>query len=68
MSQTTNAQLGEYVPLAAVQRLLNKSPNAIKSIALAGAIRTQVIPGSRILYSAEDARRLAERKRVPVAS
>lgn len=67
MSHAT-VQPAEYVPLAAIQRVLRKSPNAIKSIALTGAIRTQAIPGSRILYSAEDARRLCGQSQVPMAS
>jgi hypothetical protein len=61
-----NAQQPEYVPLSVVQRTLQRSRDAIKSIALTGAIRTQSIPGARTLYSAADARRLADR--VAVAS
>jgi hypothetical protein len=51
----------EWVTLAAASRAIGRHVNAVKSIALAGAIRTRIMPGARILYSRTDAERLAAR-------
>jgi hypothetical protein len=53
----------EWISLAECCRILGRrsNPSAVKSIALAGAIRTQALPGTRILYSRADALRLAAR-------
>jgi hypothetical protein len=59
-------QQDTFVPLSVVQRTLQRSRDSIKSIALAGSIRTLALPGSRILYNLEDARRLADR--IPVSA
>lgn len=49
-----------FVPLSEVSRLLGRTPNAVKSMALIGAIRTHSLPGCRITYSINDARRILE--------
>jgi hypothetical protein len=51
----------EYVSLAEAARILGRetNPSAVKSIALAGGIRTRAVPGCRVLYSRQDAERLA---------
>ena len=51
----------QWLTLSAASEALERSPGAVKSIALSGAIRTQALPGSRILYSAADVDRLARR-------
>jgi hypothetical protein len=61
-----DTQQDTFVPLSVVQRVLKRSRDSIKSAALSGAIRTRVIPGSRILYSYNDARKLADR--IPVSA
>jgi hypothetical protein len=52
---------GEWITLAECARILGResNPSAVKSIALAGGIRTRSQPGTRILYSREDAERLS---------
>jgi hypothetical protein len=49
----------EWGSLATVCRLLGRGPNAVKSIAIAGAIRTRCLPGTRPVYSLADAATLA---------
>jgi hypothetical protein len=58
-SSVSGQARGDYVTLAEVSRILGRHVSAVKSIALAGAIRTRVHPGARILYSRPDAERLA---------
>jgi hypothetical protein len=48
-----------WVTLAEASRIVHRHVNAVKSIALAGGIRTRVIPGARILYHRGDALALA---------
>ena len=48
------AEAPEWVPMATVCRILDRSPHAVKSIALAGAIRHRSIPGTRTLYNRAD--------------
>ena len=49
----------EWITLAEASRILGAHPNAIKSMTIAGGIRSLVRPGARILYSRSDAQRLA---------
>lgn len=51
---------GRWITLSEACRILGRSPGAIKSMALAGALASQAIPGARIVYSAADCLRLAE--------
>jgi hypothetical protein len=57
----TGAPAAEWITLAEAARLLGRSgnPNGVKSIALAGAIRTRAMPGARTLYRREDVEALA---------
>lgn len=55
------APIAEWITLAAASRRLQVHVNAVKSIALAGAIRTRALPGARILYRRADVERLVER-------
>ena len=52
----------DFVTLAEVARILGRqtNPSIVKSLALAGSIRTRCIPGDRIRYSRVDAERLAD--------
>jgi hypothetical protein len=48
-----------WITLAECSRIVHRHVNAVKSIALAGGIRTRVLPGARILYHRGDAEALA---------
>lgn len=54
---------GEWISLAAAARIMGRTsnPSAVKSIALAGGIRTHYQPGLRLLYFKADVERLAAR-------
>jgi len=62
---TVSAVSTEWVSLAECCRLLGRSVSSVKSIAAAGGIRTDALPGCRLRYSRADAQRLAERLRSP---
>jgi hypothetical protein len=53
------AQADEWITLAETSRVIRRHVNAVKSIALAGAIRVRAVPGARIQFSRLDAERLA---------
>jgi len=55
----------EWISLAEACRLVGRSVSSVKSIAAAGGIRTDALPGCRLRYSRADAQRLAERLRSP---
>lgn len=63
-SASAPAEAREFVPLAVVQRILGATPNAIKSMALAGSIRYRSVPGARTLYSRADAERISQQPAV----
>ena len=58
------AEAPEWVPMATICRILDLSPHAVKSSALAGAIRYRSIPGTRTLYNRADALCLAQQPAV----
>jgi hypothetical protein len=57
----------DWITLAEASRLLGRAgnPSSVKSIALAGGIRTRSLPGTRTLYLRSDVASLADSRPAP---
>jgi hypothetical protein len=68
MLETKERIAPDFISLAEVARILQRTPSAAKSVILATGIRVQNLPGARLLYSRSDTERVADRAVAALAS
>jgi hypothetical protein len=49
-----------WVSLSQAAKILGRSTDIVKSVALTGAIKTRSLPGARTVFSLDDCRKLAD--------